>query len=696
MTAPRRVAILGGGMAGLTAAWELSAPALRDDYEVTVYQRGFRLGGKGASSRGRNGRIEEHGLHVWLGYYDNAFRLMRDVYEELDRPGTDPGCPIATWRDAFGPAHVVGVGERLGEDWSHWVATFGANDAVPGDALPGQGATMSALFERGLRLLADFSASIRVDPAPAPAVVLSASPKAPRAPSSSFGEIAAFVRQTEIAVMVGAVESLRLLEAAVPRSAPRATWALGRLERMRADLLSALDASEDSRRTWQLADLLLACMQGALRAGLVVPEPDFSRIDHLDFREWLARSGAHQDTLESPLLRGLYDLVFAYEEGDTARPRFAAGLGLFLATKLFFDYKGAIFWRLEAGMGDVVFAPLYEALRGRGVRFEFFHRVDALTLDKQRSRVASVVLGRQARVLAGSDAYEPLVRVKGLPCFASQPLCEQLGGEVPDDLESAWADRAGEERVVLSAGTDFDDVILATSIGMVPLVCAELIEDSQRWREMVRRVATVPTQALQVWLTRDEAQLGWPYAGSTVSAYLTPFDTYASMTHTLGREDWPADAHGTPRAVAYFCSVLPDGDAHDPDTADARVRSNAREFLARRSGLFWPGALTADGRFRWELLAGGGLDDQYRRANVDPSDRYVQSLPGSGRARLRADGSGYENLFLAGDWIDCGLNAGCVEAAVLAGVQAANAVARRTPMHGVLGSWCAFETARAR
>ena len=63
-----RVAILGGGMAGLAAAWRLTEPGWRDRLEsVTVYQRGSRLGGKGASSRGDNGRIEEHGLHVWLG-----------------------------------------------------------------------------------------------------------------------------------------------------------------------------------------------------------------------------------------------------------------------------------------------------------------------------------------------------------------------------------------------------------------------------------------------------------------------------------------------------------------------------------------------------------------------------------------------------------------------------------------------------
>ena len=29
------------------------------------------------------GRIEEHGLHIWLGYYENAFRLLRECYAEL-------------------------------------------------------------------------------------------------------------------------------------------------------------------------------------------------------------------------------------------------------------------------------------------------------------------------------------------------------------------------------------------------------------------------------------------------------------------------------------------------------------------------------------------------------------------------------------------------------------------------------------
>ena len=43
---PRRVVILGGGIAGLTAAWELSRPEHGDRFAVTVYERDWRLGGK--------------------------------------------------------------------------------------------------------------------------------------------------------------------------------------------------------------------------------------------------------------------------------------------------------------------------------------------------------------------------------------------------------------------------------------------------------------------------------------------------------------------------------------------------------------------------------------------------------------------------------------------------------------------------
>src|SRR3954454_10708297 len=92
----KKIAILGGGAGALSAAFGLTEkPGWQDEFEVTVYQLGWRLGGKGAS--GRNAahadRIEEHGLHILLGFYDNAFRVLKACYDELGRPA---GAPLAT------------------------------------------------------------------------------------------------------------------------------------------------------------------------------------------------------------------------------------------------------------------------------------------------------------------------------------------------------------------------------------------------------------------------------------------------------------------------------------------------------------------------------------------------------------------------------------------------------------------------
>ena len=132
--AKKEIAILGGGVGGLTAAFELTAtPELRARHSVTVYQLGWRLGGKGASGRNaaHNNRIEEHGLHVWFGFYDNAFRLMRDAYEEL---GREPGTPLATFDDAFKPCNQLVLYDRQGSGWVGLPFDCPTNQMSPGDA----------------------------------------------------------------------------------------------------------------------------------------------------------------------------------------------------------------------------------------------------------------------------------------------------------------------------------------------------------------------------------------------------------------------------------------------------------------------------------------------------------------------------------------------------------------------------------
>ena len=237
----------------------------------------------------------------------------------------------------------------------------------------------------------------------------------------------------------------------------------------------------------------------------------------------------------------------------------------------------------------------------------------------------------------------------------------------------------------LEVGRDYDHLVLAVSLGMLPHVASEVVAEQPSWRSLLERVRTVATQAMQLWLRPDEHSLGWEGAAATVTGCGAPFDTFASLSHTIPYEDWPSRYR--PATAATFCAVLDERAARADDPA-AAVLDAAVGYLDGRAAGLWPAARQPDGGFDWSLLCGAdgassarqALATQHLRANVDPSDRYVLSVPGSAPHRLRADESGYENLALAGDWIETGLNAGCIEAATLGGLQAANAVLGR-PLH---------------
>ena len=130
----KRVAILGGGVSAMTTAFYLSSyPGWKDDWEIDVYQMGWRLGGKGASGRNakHNQRIEEHGLHIFLGFYDNAFKTMQELDAELAR---SPGEPLATWDEAWKPADYVAFMEQVKGEWKAWEVNFPRRPGLPGDA----------------------------------------------------------------------------------------------------------------------------------------------------------------------------------------------------------------------------------------------------------------------------------------------------------------------------------------------------------------------------------------------------------------------------------------------------------------------------------------------------------------------------------------------------------------------------------
>lgn len=129
-----------------------------------------------------------------------------------------------------------------------------------------------------------------------------------------------------------------------------------------------------------------------------------------------------------------------------------------------------------------------------------------------------------------------------------------------------------------------------------------------------------------------------------------------------------------------MASYPPYSDHDFPARCAAQVKGSAIAQLNGPIGALWPAVVTGHG-FQWGCLidpqGGSGqqrFDSQYWRANVDPSERYVLSVVGSSAYRLKSDGSGFSNLYLAGDWLKTGLDAGCVEAAVMGGMQASRAI----------------------
>jgi uncharacterized protein with NAD-binding domain and iron-sulfur cluster len=719
---PIRVAIVGGGCASMAAAFELTRPHHQGRFAVTVYQVGWRLGGKGASGRGPSGRIEEHGLHLWMGFYENAFRLMRECYAELARP---PGsCPIVSWRDAFEPAPLVAVADQIGaNEWIPWIVSLPRNEGLPGDpdAAPPT-FTVLDYFRQTVALLRSLLESVAKLPESSET---NAAPQQGfwNALNSTTGEdvgelLGRFLRYGELASLAALIEGVTILQMVlrgpVEGLSPlvlRFLDALGTSARSQLEHLS--DQDHEVRRLWTIIDLTLATLLGMVRFRLVTDPRGFDAIDEYDCREWLMLNGATRASVDSGYMRGLYDLVFAYEDGDPTRPRISAGQALRSMARSFFSYRGAYFWRMQAGMGDVVFAPLYEVLARRGVRFEFFRRLENVRLSTTtslpgsaaRPHVEALEFDVQADV-RGGGAYQPLCLVGGLPCWPAKPDYDQLvDGALLEldgrDFESFWDPRKVRS-CTLRVGEDFDLVVLGVGIGALPHVCREILARDARWRAMVDHVKTVATQAFQLWLRPGVRELGWEGPAVTLSGFVEPFDTWADMRHLIGRETW-AERPGT---LAYFCSALDDrgvraprGDAGYLARMRELVRRNAIDFLDRDVRHIWPKSVGPENGFRWDFMVaaeqrtgaretGAGAErfaSQFWTANVNPSDRYALSLPGSSAYRISPLDESYDNLTIAGDWTACGFNAGCVEAAVMSGRLAAHALSESPPLDDIVG-----------
>lgn len=597
-----RVLILGGGMAGLAAAYELSATdARRAKYDVRVLAQGHLLGGKGANVRdpARGERIEEHGIHVIFGFYHNFLRLMRRVYAERARPnGVEP----STFDEAFEPQWNVTFDDGTSE-WEvrfpRLPATYGAGRNSPDELI---------------------AAAI-----------------------SFFESIAGF-----------GLAQLALGAFATPSPIVR-------------------------EGVWFVATLIKGVTEDVVLGG-----KSWDDLDQHDFRAWMHshRLPLSPDLRGSALMQVPYDGVFAYPGPDTTRPRLCAGVAARGLLKLVADYEKAPYWTMTAGMGESVFAPLYELLVSRGVKIEFFAKVKELRMVGGRADELSY--GRQARVVAGPFAYQPLAPVGSIPCFRRDPDPAQLAHPIPiagkDPYSDAVHDQDGPD-LVLRDGADFDLVICA-----LPAPVTAHVLRGHAGHPVLSRIQSIPTVAtlhLQAWLRESSRLLGWKWSSRVLGSFRQPLNSMLMEDPLLGIEAWPASG---PRGLLYLSGPFGGGWATDSESATDRAAAATAAHLEAKTFVEDELArvLTAardpvTGRFQLARLyapwtPGDPMRDQYVRGNVDRSARYTLVEPSTVGDRPVPAPPGLTNLRFAGDWTKNGVDVPCMEATVTSALIAVNSI----------------------
>ncbi|MEL6947188.1 MAG: FAD-dependent oxidoreductase [Pseudomonadota bacterium] len=445
-----KVAIFGGGIGGLTTAFEITeAPDWQDHFEVTIHQLGWRLGGKCATGRGPNDRIEEHGIHGFLGSYYNALPLMKRVYDACDRPA---GQPLATFEEAFKPENFVLMWEFRDGNWVKWPLTMPENSIKPGD--PGELQTIETIYRDISKLLVHLF-------------------------SKQLGEVA------DHGSPLAHIFSSALEEAAdsILGHLAEGLWdeILAVLDKLRAYLSShitdALLENNTIRRLYISVDFLLALMRGAIADDVV--SKGFDPLDDVNFDVWLEKHGAHPLSVSSPLSLNTPNLSYQYPHGDTSRqPLMAAGTYLHWTLRSF-AYMGSFAYLFEAGTGETMILPMYEALKKRGVKFEFFNKVTDLRMSADGASIAEVDIDIQATLKDPSKAYQPLfdthptwLNGKALPAWPAHPNYDQLveGDRLQADninLESYWTPWTSVGQRTMKAGQDFDIAIYAIPVATI-------------------------------------------------------------------------------------------------------------------------------------------------------------------------------------------------------------------------------------
>ena len=641
----QKVAILGGGAASCAVALSLTDQlGWKEHYDITIYQLGWRLGGKAASGRNKKygQRVEEITGHWYPGIYHNTKRLLSLVYEELNRP---EGVPLRTFDDAF--------------EWTSYITNKRLNVSM--HSLDGERrcASFKYLFEtlvKGTFFLMDMVA---------------------KQTNNSF-------IQTDEVDLDHLLVNRNLLQRKL-NSIQQRIQDLSKKYTTTMELLSVVDIG-------------ITVSKGILDDNL--SEEGFDSINHLDLRKWLSKHGASVKALQSAFVKFHYDVILSYRNGNIEEPDLEAGTALKIGLPAWLCYDDIAFFKQQGPDGDVIFAPMYELLRKRGVSFKFFHKVEELKLDINNPKlVEQLRMTKQVELI--NEEYDPLIDVKGLPSWPNEPRYEEIDHEQAKllkkydiDLESFWTRWPSiyEEHykqplpeVILKRGQDFDIIVFGIPIGSLPYLGSELLETSQSLRDATKHIGRTSSVQVQLWTDiARENLMSDSYIEFLDSNRETVDYTIGYAEVNLKLEDWKS-LQMKPKSCTYFVflkdikELPPSNYTLFPHDCKETVKKFVKSRIENSFKVSLPNAYT-NGNFNWEILTDPEnrigeerLDAQYFRVNVNPSDRFVQILSNTSQYRIRTDGAGFDNIYFTGDWIQNGFNC-CVEGALTAGMLTSKAI----------------------
>jgi uncharacterized protein with NAD-binding domain and iron-sulfur cluster len=607
-----RVLILGGGMAGLSAAHALTdTDERRARYDVTVLSQGHYLGGKGANLRhpdaamGR--RVEEHGIHVFFGFYHNTLRLMRGLYAEAARsPSVEP----STFDEAFRPEWRVTFhdgGEKFEVRFPKTPATYGAGPNTLKEQL-------EVLLEL-LRGIGGFGTG------------------------AGFPQMVAALLARGFGVNVGNKVAAEVLAFAL-------TLVRGVTEDVIVRGKSWDDLDAEDFRDWMHSHRILGFPDLRQTAIMQVPYDGVFAYEGPDQSQPVLSAGV--------AARGLLKLVTDYERAPYHCMGAGMGETIFMPMMEVLRARGVkveLFAKVKeirmagARVGEVVYGRQAVVAAGPHA-YDPVETIQGVRCWKREPDAAQL----SASAVAGKDPMSDAVH-------------DQVGADVvlTDGVDFDWVICALPAPVTAHVLRNHASIPVLADIAKIPTVATLHLQAWLRdelhtlgWATASRVLGGYP-QPLNSMLTQDEilAIEPWPSPRPRGLLYLSgPFGGGWSRDSEDPADRAASDAAAYDEAKAFVTSEL------------GKALPNA----VTSGGTFDFSTLHAP------LHPADRLRDQYVRGNIDRHARYVLMKPGTLKHRPPAAPAALKNLRLAGDWVKTGVDIPCIEGTVTSALQAANGI----------------------